>query len=86
MNISKCSKCDRALIEEETKNHECKEEVLDYKIKGNTLWMFNGVSWFPMLMRSIPKKYARSDGFTHGELPDGDSTEPFQGFCIIQIA
>ena len=48
MNITKCPKCERSLIEEELQNHHCKEQVLDYKIKGNTLWMFNGQDWFPM--------------------------------------
>lgn len=48
MSIFSCKKCGRSLIEEEEKTHVCKEEILDYKIKGNTLWMFNGDGWFPM--------------------------------------
>lgn len=47
MNLTKCVKCDRRLIAEELQDHQCKEEVLDSKIKGNILWLFNGVGWYP---------------------------------------
>jgi hypothetical protein len=76
MNTTRCPKCNRSLIEEEFQSHECKEEVLDYKIKGHILWMFNGSGWYPQKL--INSKTTRSDGFFHREDPDGDFTMPMK--------
>jgi len=46
MNIIKCHGCGRNLIVEEAKTHECKK-VVDYKIEGSTLWLFDGEKWYP---------------------------------------
>jgi len=74
MNTTRCLKCDRALIEEEVQAHECKEEVLDYKIKGNTLWVFNGVGWFPVMP---------INRFLTSRRSTADYTEPALGFCQL---
>lgn len=47
MNVTRCDKCNRSLIVEELQTHQCKEQVLDYKIKGDVLWLFNGFGWYP---------------------------------------
>ena len=52
MNITKCDKCGRNLIAEELQTHQCKEQVLDCKIKGNILWFFNGLGWYPQRINS----------------------------------
>ena len=51
MNISKCSKCHRDLIAEEIDTHECRK-VIDYKIEGKILWLFDGERWYPRKLRS----------------------------------
>ena len=56
MNVVRCPRCDRNLIIEEVQEHQCREEVLDYKIKGNVLWLFDGVGWYPQkLTQNQPK-------------------------------
>jgi hypothetical protein len=72
MNTTKCQKCGYSLIIEELPTHECKD-VIDYKIKGDILWLFDGEIWYPRKLRS-----ARSDDFLHRELSDGDSPEPLK--------
>ena len=51
MNITKCDQCRRSLIEEEVLEHQCQEQVLDYKIKGDVVWLFNGFGWYPQKLR-----------------------------------
>ena len=46
MNISSCPKCHRTLIIEELETHECRK-VLDYRIEGKILWLFDGEIWYP---------------------------------------
>ena len=46
MNTSKCSKCGYSVIAEEVSHHECKD-VIDYRIEGKTLWLFDGEIWYP---------------------------------------
>ena len=46
MNIEKCSKCGYSVIAEESKSHVCKD-VVDYKIEGKILWLFDGEIWYP---------------------------------------
>lgn len=71
-NFAKCDKCGLSLIIEEESEHQCKK-VVDFKIEGGIIWMFDGTIWVPRKMRS-----ARSDGFTHRELPDKDFPEPMK--------
>ncbi len=51
MNFPKCPKCGRTLIEEEVDVHECRK-VLDYRIEGKILWLFDGEIWYLRKLRS----------------------------------
>ena len=54
MNTTSCSRCGRSLIAEEKLLHECRK-VLDYKIEGTILWLFDGDMWYPRKLRHQPQ-------------------------------
>jgi len=72
MNIVKCPNCERSLIFEEILEHECRK-VVDYKIKGKTLWLFDGYDWYP---RKLTNRKFTSRKST------SDYTEPFNNTLI----
>ena len=67
MNITKCKNCGYSLIDEELDSHICKK-VIDYKIQGKIIWLFDGEIWYPR--KILPPK--NKHPFTTPE----DSTEP----------
>ena len=73
-NISRCIKCGLQVISEEFQIHQCKK-VIDYKIEGNILWVFDGRRWIPRKISPPKNKHSSST-------PD-DETEPT--FCIFMI-
>ena len=56
MNIVNCSKCNRKLIIEEVELHECRK-VVDYRIEGSILWLFDGEIWYPRKLKTYPTKF-----------------------------
>ncbi len=54
MNITKCTKCHRDLIVEEIELHECRK-VVNYRIDGSILWLFDGKIWYPRKLIHQPK-------------------------------
>ena len=53
-NITTCEKCRSWLIFEELENHVC-GQVIDYKIRGDILLVFDGFLWYPLNLSHQPK-------------------------------
>lgn len=53
-NLLKCEKCGYGLIFEEATNHVCKD-VLDYEIKEDILWLYDGEIWYPRKLLHQPR-------------------------------
>lgn len=51
MNLTKCPNCGYSIIAEELDFHECRK-VLDYRIEGKILWLFDGEIWYPRKLRA----------------------------------
>lgn len=65
-NISHCPKCSKVLIAEEFEAHECikRKKVVDYKIEGNILWLYDGANWYPrkLLKTTDSERRGRNNG------------------------
>ena len=66
-NILRCERCGLEIIDEEFHIHKC-TKIIDYKIKDNVLWAFDGNIWIPRKLSPPKNKHPFST-------PDGE-TEP----------
>ena len=55
-NIYRCSKCGFHAIAEEKDVHTCLE-LKDTRIDGDTKWVFDGIMWYPLNLRSEQPKF-----------------------------
>jgi len=56
MNITKCSRCNRSLIDEEQAEHECRKFTDIWAIDGR-FWVGDGVQYYPVLPTSNEQPY-----------------------------
>lgn len=54
MNDSRCAVCGLALIDEEKETHECRK-VVDCRVEGSILWLFDGFTWYPRKLLHLSK-------------------------------
>lgn len=55
-NIFRCKNCKRVVIAEELASHVCRSKVLDYKIKGDVLYVSDdGKIWYPLKLLPLKK-------------------------------
>lgn len=77
-NFFRCDNCQYFGIAEEKQDHVCRRKVLDYKIKQNVLWVYDGNEWYPRKLLSAEK--LQQD---NSNLSADKDTEPFFGFCKV---
>lgn len=54
-NFFQCENCKYFGIYEEKQIHVCRSKVLEYKIKQNILWVYDGINWYPRKLLSAEK-------------------------------
>jgi len=78
-NVLRCEKCGLDVIEEEYLIHVCKK-VIEYKIKDNILWIFDGEKWIPRKLIKSPTENKQNKNsptdFQQRNKTTDDETEP----------
>lgn len=71
-DIFRCPTCGLQVIAEEISTHQCKRHVVDYKIEGNILWLYDGANWYPRKLLSVSRSMNKN---THFSTPKNDTPE-----------
>lgn len=78
MNLLQCPRCKLDVIIEEMSTHKC-TKVIDYKINGNILLVFDGNNWYPLKLKPIKTQQPIGNRNKNAE----DETEPEIRFCFV---